>query len=220
MAAAAGRVLAEDAVARRTHPPHDVDAMDGYAVRHADIAASPAARRLRGGSGRDAAARAKARRGGPHLHRRGGARGRRSGRRPGKHARRGRPCDDPGSPAAGRNVREAGYDFAAGAMLLPAGTRLGGAALGLLAGARVDEVAVWRRPRVALLATGDELVPPSADPVGAQIIASTSSRAGRPVDGRGGRRSRHRPRRRRRDPRQGGSRSWRRSAADPGRRAS
>ena len=42
LAAAAGRVLAEAAVARRTHPPHDVSAMDGYAVRHADIAASPA----------------------------------------------------------------------------------------------------------------------------------------------------------------------------------
>ena len=41
LAAAAGRVLAEDAAARRTHPPHDVSAMDGYAVRHADIAALP-----------------------------------------------------------------------------------------------------------------------------------------------------------------------------------
>jgi len=175
LAAAAGRVLAEDAVARRTHPPHDVSAMDGYAVRHADIAASPATLPV----GFAVAAGAMPPR----------------GLRPGEAARIFTGAVVPEgadtvviqentrveagrvtileAPAAGRNVRKAGYDFAAGAMLLPAGTRLGGAALGLLAGARVDEVAVWRRPRVALLATGDELVPPGADPVGAQIIAST-----------------------------------------------
>ena len=42
LAEAEGRVLAEDLAARRTQPPHDVSAMDGYAVRAADVAVAPA----------------------------------------------------------------------------------------------------------------------------------------------------------------------------------
>lgn len=60
---------------------------------------------------------------------------------------------------AGRNVRAAGEDVRAGEALLAAGTWLGGPQLGLLAAAGVPEVRVHRRPRVAIIASGDELVP-------------------------------------------------------------
>jgi molybdopterin molybdotransferase len=59
---------------------------------------------------------------------------------------------------AGRNVRPRGEDLAAGAMAVPGGTRLGPAHLGVLASVGCADVEVGRRPRVAILATGDELV--------------------------------------------------------------
>ena len=62
----------------------------------------------------------------------------------------------------GRFVRAAGSDIAAGALALPAGTRLGAAQLGLLAALGLAEVAVRTRPRVLLLTTGDEVRPPGA----------------------------------------------------------
>ncbi len=61
---------------------------------------------------------------------------------------------------AGDNVRRRGRDVRAGASLLPAGERLEAAALGHLAGQGITEVMVRRRPRVALLSTGDEIVDP------------------------------------------------------------
>ncbi len=72
---AAGRVLAEDLAARLTQPPFDASAMDGYAVRAADVAALPATLRLIGQSarGRRLQGTRGARRGGAHLHRRAGA---------------------------------------------------------------------------------------------------------------------------------------------------
>ena len=74
--------------------------------------------------------------------------------------------DDPGTllvqnpVSAGQNIRPAGEDIAAGTTALPAGTRLSPASLGLLAGLGNREVAVHRAPRVAILATGDEVVAP------------------------------------------------------------
>src|SRR5699024_539234 len=64
------------------------------------------------------------------------------------------PADWP----AGRNVRTAGSDLVAGEVLLPSGTRLDGAALAALAAVGVAEVEVYRRARVAVIVTGDELV--------------------------------------------------------------
>ena len=60
---------------------------------------------------------------------------------------------------AGRNLRPAGEDVRAGDFLLPAGTWLGGPQLGLLAAAGVPQVSVHPRPRVAIISSGDELVP-------------------------------------------------------------
>lgn len=62
----------------------------------------------------------------------------------------------------GRDVRVAGEDLALGSELLPAGTRLGAHHLAALAAAGCGEVACHRRPRVSVVVTGDELVPPGA----------------------------------------------------------
>lgn len=64
--------------------------------------------------------------------------------------------------AGGRNVRGAGEDLRAGATVLVAGTRLGPAELGVAVHAGAAELVCARRPRVAVLATGDELVPAGA----------------------------------------------------------
>ena len=66
---------------------------------------------------------------------------------------------------AGANVRAAGEDFAAGDLALKPGARLHAAQLGVLAALGVDQVLVRRRPRVAVIVTGDELVP-AGQPLG------------------------------------------------------
>lgn len=61
-------------------------------------------------------------------------------------------------PISGENIRRAGQDIQQGQIVLPAGTRLGAAEIGLLASIGVAELSVYRRLRVSVLATGDELV--------------------------------------------------------------
>ncbi len=74
----------------------------------------------------------------------------------------------------GANVRSAGEDVVAGDVILPRGTRLGPAEIGLLASVGQATVRVARRPRVAILATGSELVP-LGDPVGPGQIRNSNS---------------------------------------------
>src|SRR5690606_24985489 len=76
------------------------------------------------------------------------------------------------STARGRHVRAAGLDFREGDLLLGAGRVLDPAAISLAAAANHASLAVVRRPLIALLATGDELLPPGSDPGPGQIIAS------------------------------------------------
>jgi molybdopterin molybdotransferase len=75
---------------------------------------------------------------------------------------------------AGENVREAGEDVRAGEVVLEPGTRLGPGPLGMLASLGRTVVAVHRRPRVAILSGGDELIEPDGDPAGGRIVASNS----------------------------------------------
>ncbi|MDR3135983.1 MAG: molybdopterin molybdotransferase MoeA [Coriobacteriales bacterium] len=72
-------------------------------------------------------------------------------------------------PSVGENVRPQGEEARAGEVLLPHGTPLSAASIGLLASTGTVSVPVYRRPRVAILSTGDELVPPSTRPGPGQI---------------------------------------------------
>ncbi len=74
--------------------------------------------------------------------------------------------------AAGHFVRAAGSDVTTGAALLPAGTRLGPGELALLAGCGHSVVHVHHAPRVAILCTGDELVPVGAWPQRGQVVSA------------------------------------------------
>jgi molybdopterin molybdotransferase len=70
--------------------------------------------------------------------------------------------------AVGDHVHTIGADVRRGELLLPAGSEIGAADIGILAGLGLTEIEVYRRPRVAVLATGDEVVEPTAErPAGA-----------------------------------------------------
>ena len=188
LAAARGRVLAQDVVARRTQPPFDASAMDGYAVRAADVTEAPvtldvvgsapaggaydgvvgpgeAVRIFTGGpvpAGADSIVLqedAFAGEGVVTLHE---------------------------AAEAARHIRKAGLDFRDGDTVLAAGTRLASRHIGLAAAANVPELAVFRRPQVAILATGDELVPPGGNPGPFQIISSNSLAVAAQVEAAGG----------------------------------
>ena len=168
------RVLAADLAALRTQPPDAVSAMDGYAVRAADVAQAPARLRV---IGEVAAGR-------PFDGTIGPAEAARiftGGVLPSgadtvviqeRTARDGACIVVEAPAAAGRNVRARGLDFAEGNILLPAGRRLSDRDLALAAAMNHPTVPVRRVPRVALLATGDELVAPGTAPAPGQIVYS------------------------------------------------
>jgi molybdopterin molybdotransferase len=172
--AAHRRTLAEPLAALITQPPFNASAMDGYAVRAADVAGLPATLELIG----EAAA------GHPFA-----------GSIAGGQAVRiftGAPLPAgadavviqentqrdgakvivrEGTPDHG-HVRHTGIDFRAGDMLLATGRRLGPREVALAAAMGHGVVPVRRRPRVAVISTGDELVPPGSRPGPGQIISS------------------------------------------------
>jgi molybdopterin molybdotransferase len=178
VADAVGRVLAEDVAARRTQPPFAVSAMDGYAVRAVDVERVPITLRIvaeiPAGAGF------------------GGLLG------AGEAARifTGAPLPDgadaiviqedtersgdtveirEGAPQ-GRYVRRAGLDFAEGEVLLRAPRRLTPRDIGLAAAMNRPWLFVHRRPRIAILSTGDEIVMPG-DPIGPHQIVSSNALA-------------------------------------------
>ena len=160
--AAHGRVLAHAVHAEVNAPPCDTSAMDGYAVRDRDLARLPARLALAGeafaGSpmGEPLAA-------GLCLRIFTGAPLPPGADRVVIQEMVGRDGDVAifsEAPGEARHIRRTGSDFAAGDLLLEPGHRLDPRALVAVAGADVAEVEVWRRPRVAVLATGDELVDP------------------------------------------------------------
>ncbi|OAN64498.1 gephyrin-like molybdotransferase Glp [Magnetospirillum moscoviense] len=172
--AALGRVLAEDACARLAHPPSDVSAMDGYAVRAEDIAGPGSRLTVIGESG---AGHPFAGTIGPGQTVRiftGApmAKGADSVVMQEDTARDGDTVTITVPQAAGRHVRPQGADFSVGDCLLKAGTLLGPRQIGLAAAMNLPWLTVRRRPRIAILSTGDEIVMPG-DPVGtAQIVSS------------------------------------------------
>ena len=177
---AQGRVLAEPVIATRRLPPADNSAMDGYAVRRADVShATPergvdlrvafeipagatidtqlspgtAARILTGAPlppGADAIVRQE------------------DTRRDGDTVR------ILVAPEPRQHVRDAGEDVEPGERVIEPGTRLGPAHLGFLASLGRSAVAVHQRPRVAVLSGGDELVEPDGNIAGGRIVSSNS----------------------------------------------
>ncbi|HEX8945256.1 MAG TPA: gephyrin-like molybdotransferase Glp [Gemmatimonadaceae bacterium] len=161
---AAGRVLAEDVSSPIDHPPWDNSSMDGYAVRAADVAFATEAKPVTLFVLETV----------------------RAGQRPTQsvvartaiRVMTGAPIPDGADTVirvedtdggekkvvirdardAGRNVRPRGEDLRAGALAVPRGTRIGPAHLGVLASVGCALVPVHRRPRVAVLASGDEIV--------------------------------------------------------------
>ena len=168
------RVLAEDLKARRTHPPGDVSAMDGYAVRAEDAATIPAVLKVIGEitAGHDFAGRVN----------KGEAARIFTGAiiPPGADSvvvqenveRDGDRITVKSSAPPGKHVRRGGLDFTAGAVLLQKGRRLTGRDLMLAAAMNLPLIPVHRRPKLAMLATGDELVLPGSEPGPSQIVYS------------------------------------------------
>jgi molybdopterin molybdotransferase len=175
VADAAGRVLAAAPQARLTQPPRDLSAMDGYAVRAEDVPAAPTTLTLVG----------EAPAGGSYDH----------ALKPGETVRifTGGPLpmgsdsiviqEDTKAdgtqitvleaPRLGRHVRKAGLDFSTGDTPIKAGRVLTTRDVALLAAMNNPWLSVRRKPRIAVLATGDELVLPG-EPVGRnQIVASS-----------------------------------------------
>ena len=174
LAEADGRVLAYGLKALRTQPPADVSAMDGYAVRACDVATAPVRLKI---IGEVAAGRPFASVVGPGE----AARIFTGGVVPqGADAvviqeltKRDGDCVEVEKPTAkGRNVRPQGLDFRAGDALFAKGHRLRARDLALAAGMNHPLLPVHRRPKIALFATGDELVPPGTEPGPGQIVYS------------------------------------------------
>jgi len=175
VAEAAGRVLANAPKARLTQPPADLSAMDGYAVRAEDVPAAPSTLKLVG----------QAPAGGSYDH----------ALKPGETVRiftggplpmgadaiviqedtkaDGNQITILEAPQPGRHIRKAGLDFSAGDAPFKKGCILTTRDVALAAAMNLPWLSVHRKPRVAILSTGDELVMPG-EPVGRNQIVSSS----------------------------------------------
>lgn len=176
LADAVGRVLAAPVIAKRTQPPRDMSAMDGYAVGFGDIEGgqttfsvigeSPA-----GGAFDKAVASGEAVRiftggvvpeGADHIIIQEDT------------SREGDTITLTDTQAAPRHIRKAGQDFNEGDALLPAGHKITANDIGLIATGNHNTVMVFRRPSVAFIASGDELVTPGQEMRDTQIPNSNA----------------------------------------------
>ncbi len=182
---AAGRVMPRPAAARLTQPPFAASAMDGYALGRTAISGDSFTVIGEAGAGHAFAGRL--------------------GAQDAARIFTGAPLPDgavtiviqenvtakgdritlTAGAEAGDNIRPRGQDFQQG-QLLAAPRRLGPNDLALLAAMNIPEVAVTRRPIVALIATGDELVMPGEIPAPDQIIASNTFALAAMVEAAGG----------------------------------
>ncbi|MGV2018046.1 molybdopterin molybdotransferase MoeA [Agrobacterium sp. 22-223-1] len=172
-----GRVLSADLIARLTQPPFDASAMDGYALRSADaaeigsvltvIGQAAAGHAFTGTVGEGQAVRiftgAPVPQGADTILIQEDA-----------EVLEGGKIRTAFDVTAGRHIRPRGQDFTEGEAALTAGRELGFTDLTLAAAMNHAALTVYRRPRIAILATGDELLPPGSAPQPAQIIASNT----------------------------------------------
>jgi molybdopterin molybdotransferase len=169
--AALGRVLADDIVATRALPGFDNSAMDGYAARSDELPATlPIAGAVHAGEVWQTAVPA-----GSAIRIMTGApmpAGLDTVVIQEDATVVGGRVTLPASPA-GDNLRVVGEDIAIGETAIRAGTRLGGWEIGLLAALGVSAVSVTKQPRVALIATGDELVDVATVPGHGQLVDSS-----------------------------------------------
>ncbi len=168
------RILARDLAALRTQPPQAMSAMDGYAVRTADAARAGARLRV---TGEVAAGRPFDRAVGPGEAVRiftGGVipEGADAVIIQEDTIADGDSIDITEAAVLGRHIRRAGVDFREGDVLLRSGKELSDRDLSLAASMNYPLLPVRRRPKVALLATGDELVMPGQTPGPGQIVYS------------------------------------------------
>jgi molybdopterin molybdotransferase len=176
LAHACGRVLAKTVLAKRDQPPFRASAMDGYAVRQADLAQRPVSLKLTGTSAAGHGYKAKLKAGcavriltGAPVP-------------PDADTvviqenttRDGDQIHIISETAKGKNIRRAGLDFSKGDMLVKAGTCLTPRDIGLLAAGNASHVKLYCRPKVVVLTTGDELVLPGDRPRADQIVSSNS----------------------------------------------
>jgi molybdopterin molybdotransferase len=169
-----GRVLADDVRSLRTQPPVNVSAMDGYALRAEDVTGAPTSLKVAG----EVAA------GKPFTGQVLGGQAVRiftGGEVPAgadtiviqeNTRREGDSVVITTVPQKGRHIRAGGLDFKEGEVLLKAGRLLTGRDLALAAAMNHPILPVHRKPRIALLATGDELVLPGRKPGPGQIVYS------------------------------------------------
>jgi molybdopterin molybdotransferase len=173
---AKGRVLAKSVSALRDQPPFPASAMDGYAVRHEDIRTIPVSLKLIGTSAAGHAFKGKLKLG------------------TAVRILTGAPVPKDTDTVViqentsvsgnlvtvlqntpkGKNIRRAGLDFARGDLLVSKSTQISSRDIGLLAAGNAAQVTVYRKPKLVLFTTGDELVLPGNRPRADQIVSSNS----------------------------------------------
>jgi molybdopterin molybdotransferase len=171
---ACGRVLTGDVAALRTQPPADLSAMDGYAVRAADVARVPVTLKVAGEVAAGHPFEGEVRQGEAARIFTGGV------VPPGADTvviqenttRAGKRVVVNQTEKQGRHIRRAGLDFKEGQVLLPRGRRLTDRDVMLAAAMSHPAVPVHRRPKVAVLGTGDELKAPGSPLGPGEIVYS------------------------------------------------